>query len=452
MSNGLGFDPHSYLTELLWKYNIPGGSVAILENGAISTFSAGTTNIRTGQPVTTESIFLIGSITKVLTTTLIMQLVDEGEIELDAPVVNYIPDLKLSDERATAAVTIRSLLNHTNGIAGDYLDDFGRGDDAVEKYVRSFDQLPMLYQVGEAFSYSNSAFMLAGYLIECITGTSWHQALRDRLLDPLGMSSTITLPEEALRFSVGIAHRRLPAPMSGLEVGEMWREFHAGAPAGFTPYSTPTDMVKFAQMHLLGGKAPNGTRNLSAESVGAMQQTTISPIPSGPFDVTGWGLGWILHSYDNDLVLGHNGGSAATLRVLKDRNFAISVLTNASGGVKLAQELIQRVVDEKFGLSIPNKHSATFDGANPDLSRFVGEYEHLAKRARVILEDGQLYLSTGSRQAGWDESAPLRQIGEYSFTGMFRDRGNAKIGFIAPDSRSRASFLHVGLRAFRRQD
>lgn len=450
MSSALSFNPESYLTELLWKHNIPGGSVAILENDEISTFAAGTTNIRTGQPVTPESLFLIGSITKVLTTTVLMQLVDEGEIDLHAPVANYIPDLKLSDDAATATVTVLSLLNHTNGIAGDYLDDFGRGDDAIEKYVRSLDQVPLLYPAGEAFSYSNSAFMLAGYLIERITGISWHEALQRRLLDPVGMTSTKTLPEDALRFSVGIAHRRLPSPMNGLEVGQMWKEFHAGAPAGFTPYSTPTDMVKFAQLHLLEGATPDGTRVLSSESVRAMQETTISPIPSGPFDVIGWGLGWILHNYDNDLVLGHNGGSAATLRVLRDKNFAVSVLTNAGGGVKVGQELIRTIVGEKFGLDIPQGPDAPYSNDQGDLSRFTGEYEHLAKLVRVTLEDDHLQFSTGSRDGGWDESVSLTRIGESSFSGVFQYRGNAKVGFIVPDDNSPATFAHAGLRAYRR--
>ena len=119
------------------KHGVPGASLAILEGDQVAEAAYGVLNIRSGVEATTDSLFQIGSITKAWTATLVMQLVDEGLLDLDEPVVTYLPEFKVADADVTRTVTTRHLLAHTSGIDGDLFLDTGRGDDAVSKYVEA---------------------------------------------------------------------------------------------------------------------------------------------------------------------------------------------------------------------------------------------------------------------------------------------------------------------------
>ena len=128
------------LAALAKRHQVPGAQLGILRyspgrEDELVEAAYGTLNLATGAPATTTSLFQIGSITKVWTATVVMQLVDEGLVELDTPVVEVLPELRLADPDVTKSVTIRHLLTHTSGIDGDVFTDTGRGDDCLEKYV-----------------------------------------------------------------------------------------------------------------------------------------------------------------------------------------------------------------------------------------------------------------------------------------------------------------------------
>src|SRR5690606_40245912 len=124
---------------------------------------------------------------KVWTTVLLMQLVEEGELDLDAPVRTVLPDLTLADEKVAVELTTRHLLTHTSGIDGDLFTDTGRGDDAVEKYVASLASAALLHPLGRGWSYCNSGFVIAGRIVEVLRGAPWDQVLRERIVTPLGL-------------------------------------------------------------------------------------------------------------------------------------------------------------------------------------------------------------------------------------------------------------------------
>ena len=137
-----------------------------------------------------------------------MQLVDEGRSSSTTPVVEVLPELRLSDPEVTRAVTIRHLLTHTSGIDGDVFTDTGRGDDCLERYVALLADVAQNHPLGVTWSYCNSGYSLLGRIIERLTGTTWDEALRERLFTPLGLAHTVTLPEEALLFGDGRRARR----------------------------------------------------------------------------------------------------------------------------------------------------------------------------------------------------------------------------------------------------
>ena len=132
--------------------------------------AAGVLSRATGVEATADSVFQVGSITKVWTTTLVMQLVDEGKLDLDEPVRRYLPEFVIADEDAAAAITVRQLMCHTAGFEGDLFTDTGKGDDCVEKYVATLAEVTQLFPPGEMFSYNNAGFCVLGRIVEVLRG------------------------------------------------------------------------------------------------------------------------------------------------------------------------------------------------------------------------------------------------------------------------------------------
>lgn len=375
------------------RYRVAGATVAWMRGDEIQTAAAGVVNRKTGVETTTDSLFQIGSITKVYTTTLIMQLVDEGRIDLDAPAVKYLPDLLFVDAAETQKVTIRHLLTHSSGVDGDYFEDFGRGDDAVAKYVAACKNLPFIFPLGEMWSYSNAGFVVLGRIIEIMHGTTWEQALRDRILAPIGAGHTVTLPEEALLFRAAAGHFGLvpDAPM----LSPIWGMPRAQAPAGSTPCSTVEDLLKFALLHLDGGKTPDGKQIVSEASVREMQREQVHLPPQPGEGAAHWGLGWMEFDWDGRRVIGHDGGTVgqqSSLRIFPDEDFAVAILTNTSptGGVMAAR--VMRWLFGLYDIEIPRRPEPPETAPDIDPALYVGTYEKIETRAEITLVDGRLFL------------------------------------------------------------
>ena len=198
------------LAVLAERYRVPGAVLGILRvgDGADETCLAayGVVNKETGVETTEDSVFQIGSMTKVWTASIAMQLVDEGKLDLDAPIVDVLPELELSDQDVAQRLTMRHLLTHTSGIDGDVFTDTGRGDDCLEKYVALLAEAAQNHPLEATWSYCNSGFVLVGRVIEKLTDGTWDAAIKERLVGPLGMTHTGTLPEEALLHRAAVGH------------------------------------------------------------------------------------------------------------------------------------------------------------------------------------------------------------------------------------------------------
>src|SRR3954468_7106843 len=273
------------------KHGGPGATVAILDGGEVGGAADGVLNRRTGVEATPDSLFQIGSITKVWTATLAMQLVDEGLLDLDEPIIKYLPGFQVAEPEVTRSVTARHLLSHTSGIDGDLFLDTGRGDDCLEKYVAAMADLKQNHPLGATMSYCNSGYIVLGRLIEVVRGKTWDTVLREQLFTPLGLTSAGTLQEEALLG--GAATGRIEPPGADeLVVTPQWGIYRSCGPAGLI-HMTATDLLSFARLHLAGGVTADGTRLLSEESVTAMQKPEVET--RAPYTLgSHWSRGWIL--------------------------------------------------------------------------------------------------------------------------------------------------------------
>ncbi len=374
------------VAELVDRYGLPGMAIGVLDGESTTVAAAGSRNVFTGDLATPDTLFQIGSLTKMFTATMVMQLVDAGQVSLDEPVTTYLPELRLLGDPDLSGVTVRTLVTHTSGIEGDSFFDTGRGDDAVERIVPRLAEIGMIHEPGEQWSYCNTGFVLAGRIVEKATGLPWHRALRTRIVEPLGVSTPITLLDEVLPYRVAVGHVGEPGQWAPADLATMpWSQ----APAGSRSFGRVRDLLAFAAMHCDDGVAADGTRLLSPESVRLMQ----SHVADQPLSMTkGQGIGWFLLDEEPELVVGHAGdtaGFSALLLVVPRRRFAVACLTNASAGVGANFEAAFRLVAEVTGIVVSAPGSVPPGLPSPDLTRLVGDYRRVGETAQVTLaEDG----------------------------------------------------------------
>jgi CubicO group peptidase (beta-lactamase class C family) len=393
---------HERLGSLAAEHQVPGAALGILrlhpdgEGEPVEQveLATGVLNLGTGAAATPDSLFQIGSITKVWTATMVMQLVEEGTLDLDAPILEVLPELRLSGPEVTEQVTMRHLLTHTSGIDGDVFSDTGRGDDSVERYVELLAKAAQNQPLGATHSYCNAGYVIAGRVVEKLTGLIWDEALRARLGLPLGLTRTFTLAEEAIVHRVAVGHLGAePTPT------QTWAPPRSVGPAG-SIISTVGEVLAFARMHLRDGVADDGGRVLGAASVAEMTRLQ-AEVPDTRTLGDSWGLGWIRFGWDGRRLFGHDGatiGQAASLRILPDEGLAVVVLANGGRTHNLFHDLFHEVFSELAGLSVPRPCVPPPTPPVVDLGRHLGVYERSGVRIEVFLRDGVpilRHLATG---------------------------------------------------------
>ncbi len=378
-------DLQATLKEILARHKVPGASVAVFDKGRLKTAAAGVINMSTGVELTPDTAMHIGSITKVFNATLVMQLVDEGKVDLDEHVVRYLPDLRLKDGEVLQQITVKMLLNHTSGIDGEMLPDQGHDEETIEKGIARFAQLGQVHRPGMEFSYNNAATVVAGYLVQRLRGRSWYELVRQRIFEPLKLEHAAALPEEALLLRASVGH------FSGAKPEQIpVRTPRAFLPMSFSPAGTSLmmsarDLVTFARAHLAQGASVNGTRILSERSARTMREITVDNRGKGYTTIDGMGVGWMV---SGNGLLSHGGGGpgvVAQLYAHPERQFALAVLTNAAYGWRAINDVIEPWRKEfaiERGMTFTQFRIAA-EPAKKDIGRYVGVYENVTYRYRI---------------------------------------------------------------------
>ena len=394
MSSTLLNNIQNYAEQMIQEHHLPAVSIAVWKDGQLHQGAAGILNQDTGVEATTDSIFQIGSITKVFTTTLIMKLVERGLVELDKPVKHYLRDFEVADAKVTQTITVKQLLNHSNGIAGDYFPDDQEEDGPhIARYVLRCSQLPLVHPVGDGFSYSNAAFAIAGRLVEVVSGISWFDAMEEWIYQPLGMKQAICRPADVIRFRAALGH------LSNLDNPDHYhtcsgRYFSFGqCPAGSTPTMTAADLITFGRAHLDGGVAQSGERWVSEETVLAMQTptNTVPIISTAAKGATGLGWGLSTHNQSGLKIVGHTGGTngqCAILRLFPEHKACFVVLMNRQkldALMGIANTLTQVITDIDITAGpVP----APVNLSTEALQSYVGHYHAYA---------GDYYITLGAK-------------------------------------------------------
>jgi len=167
----------SFVEASAGKYGIPGVAAGVLLEGNETYACHIVTCTENPLPVDKDTVFILASLSKTNTATALIRLVAKNQVELEALVRRYVPELRLADERAAAEVTVLNLLNHTSGMSWGLVVDTGKGDDALASYVARLAELDLIASPGERTSYSQAAYNLAGRIIEKVTGQTFERAV-----------------------------------------------------------------------------------------------------------------------------------------------------------------------------------------------------------------------------------------------------------------------------------
>jgi CubicO group peptidase (beta-lactamase class C family) len=395
-----------------WK--TPGLALAVVQDGAVIVSRGyGVRDLARGQPVTPDTLFAIGSATKAFTTMALGMLVDDGKLNWDTPLREYLPDFRLKDPFASERMTPRDLVCHRSGLPRHDLVWYGSPATRRE-LVERLRYLEPNKDFRTTWQYQNLMYLTAGYLVGVVAGTTWEEFVQERIIAPLGM--------RASNFSV---HASQQAPDCALPYMEKqdevfpipFRDITTIGPAG-SINATLTDMTRWLLLHLNRGKV--GETQLIAEStlaqMHAEQMAMQEPLMRFE-DVLpmGYGLGWFREAYRGRLLIHHGGnidGFSALVSFLPRERAGVVALSNLNGTVAPTvitysiydrllglgalpwSERARKVVDEtKAALAKSKELSAAGkkEAAPPShpLADYAGEYAHPAYGTLAITVEGE---------------------------------------------------------------
>ena len=367
------------------RLGVPGVAIGVLRDGVEYAAGFGITNVEAPIAVTDRTLFQIGSTTKTLTGTAAMRLVEAGKLDLDQPLRTYLPDLRLLDEEVAARVTLRHLFNHSGGWLGDYFDDTGDGDDALAIIVERMAELPQFTPLGAYASYNNAGFYLAGRVIEAVTGQTYEAAIRELILEPLGMDESFFFAADCISRRVAVGHTVTDGETTVARPWALARAAHAAG--GLT--STIRDQLRYARFHLGDGTAPDGTRLLQRETLAAMQE---GRMPAGSA-FGSFGITWMMKDLDGLKTVRHGGttnGQLSAFVLVPERNFALTVLTNANRGGQLHTAIVEWTLRHYFGVGEAPVTPRTLTAA--ELAPYAGQYRAALTELELTVQGTDLIM------------------------------------------------------------
>jgi CubicO group peptidase (beta-lactamase class C family) len=391
---------------ILNRHPAVGLAVGVVRNGRLERFSGhGLADVASNTPITQDTVFRIGSITKTFTAIAVLQLWEQGLVDLDAPANDYLRAYRLIPARAAhRTATVRQLLTHTAGlpellypwraytpILGQTVR-FGQPLPTLAEYYRG--RLQLVAEPGTTHTYSNHGFATLGQLVQDVTGTPLDRWFRDRLFDPLAMVDTDLLRSERVRSRLATGYRVRsdgPHPVGDWDVV---------TPAAGSIYSTTSDMARYVAALLAGGTGEHGSI-LKPETLASMFAPHYQPDPRLP----GMGLAFFRREVGGHLVVEHEGlvpGFSSQLTVAPDNGVGVLAFANGARGAAawLGTEVsgllryLLGVPDERIRTDLP--HHPELWGELCGWYGFRGSFRDVQRwfvvGAEVFVRRGQLML------------------------------------------------------------
>ncbi|MDP9847674.1 serine hydrolase [Streptosporangium lutulentum] len=353
------------------ELGVPGATVAVYQAGAEFHLCHGVTSTENPLPVTEDTLFSIGSVTKTYTATAIVRLAGLGKVELDAPVTRYVPELALKETK----ITVLQLLNHTAGFnGGDGAGGPSRDDGALAAFVDRMARLEQVFSPGRVVSYNNAAFCLAGRVIEKVTGKTYEAAIKELVFDRAGLRNSFFDVADVITRRFAVGHGNKGADDGSTAVIHSWHMERDRAAAGGV-FCDIRDLLAYGRHHL------------DDEDLALMRL----PSTDLPYDDTQMGLSWTLRDFEGGRVVQHTGGTvcgAAVLQLVPERDVAVAVTVNTigTGSVTLLREIEELILEDHLGLvpAVPKPVSLTAE----ELAEYAGTYDRGDGHLLVVRPDG----------------------------------------------------------------
>jgi CubicO group peptidase (beta-lactamase class C family) len=422
-----GFD--AVVGQVMAEWKVPGLAMAVVRDGeVIFSKGYGYRDVEKKLPVTPQTLFAIGSITKSFTVTGLGLLADEGKLDWDKPVREYLPEYRLHDPAASERMTPRDLVTHRSGLPRHdalwYNSDFSRRD-----MVERLRYLEPSRDFRQSYQYNNLMFMTAGYLVERLSGQSWEEFTRARIFQPLGMARS----NFSVKDSEASDDFSQPYEKAKEEIKKVpFRVIDEVGPAG-SINSSVEEMTRYLMFHISQGKA--GEKPLLSEGNARQMQTPQMVMPSAmlwpELGYPAYGMAFVVNSYRGHRLVQHGGnidGFSALFTFLPTDKIGVVVLTNL-GGTPAHSILTYNVFDRLLGLE-PVDWNARFrelqkkqeeseeeakkkgytprkEGTQPShpLADYAGEYEHPGYGIVRVAQEGDALKITYNRM-----TSPLRHF------------------------------------------
>jgi CubicO group peptidase (beta-lactamase class C family) len=332
----------AFVDKVLKDFEVPGISLAIVKDGKVILAKGyGVRKLGEDKPVDEHTLFGIASNTKAFTATAIGMLVEDGKLEWDAKVINYLPWFQMSDPFVTRELTVRDLLVHRSGLglgAGDLLW-WPPSTYEPKEIARRLRYIPLATSFRNAYAYDNVLYLVAGQLIEAVSGTTWENFITTRILKPAGMEETVILgPGAAKRGEAAATHARVDGIVQGVDP---FTADNINPAAGLN--TNARDIAKWMIVQLDSGRSAEGTKLFSPRTTRELWKL-VTPVPIGdpppglPFlrpNFNGYALGFGVRDYRGKKIVSHTGGLpgyVSRLTMVPEIKLGIAVLTNQESG------------------------------------------------------------------------------------------------------------------------
>jgi len=402
----------AWVTATVASREQPGLSLGIVhDQDLIWAKGYGLSDLAKKVPATPSTVYRIASISKLFTTTAILQLRDAGRLQLDEPVAKYLPWFKIKNAHPEGpAITIRHLLTHTSGLpreaAGVNWSDLTMPK--REEMIQRIGEQETVFPAETEWKYSNLGLTLAGEIVASVSGEPWDHYVESHVLRPLGMKTTTPVPTSKLpHLAVGYG-RRVPGSMRDVEP---FLDIEAERPAGSLA-STIEDLARFASLQLRDGPV-GGAQILKGSTLREMHRIQWLR----PDWRSGWALGFSVRRVGDQVRIGHGGslpGHLTRIEIAPADKLAVIVLTNANDGDP------GRYVDQAFTLLTSAVVKATaapksISTTDPSWEKYVGTYTWKHSDIQILILNGELTMITPDADNPWESRWMLTPAGPHRF-------------------------------------
>jgi len=420
--------------EELKQTNTPGAAVAIVRGDqVVMARGFGAANVETGEAVSPDMLFRLGSTTKMLTATAVNILAEEGRVKLDAPIGTYLQGINPK----LARVTAHQLLTHTAGVR-DEAPMFGLHDDtALGAGIRAMDEGFLFTVPGDVFSYSNPGYWIAGYLAEVVAGKPYADVMQEKVFAPLGMQRTTLRPTLAMTYPLAQGHD------NNAKVVRPAADNAATWPAG-SVFTNVKDLSRFVIAVLNEGRL-DGRQVLPAAVV---KRITTGYVDSPGREESKYAYGLTVRTFRAVRTFEHGGsrsGYGSLIRMLPDQKAAVIVLANR-GGASLS-----RTATRALELMVPLAPAVTEPAPKPgsmtpaEMAEYAGVYSQTAKpEVELFVKDGQLYFKSGTA------SLPVTRVGAHRFAATRPGAAAPQEFMLTRGNDGKTLYLHRGTRALKK--